>query len=240
MEKSDTGKPKRYPTGGELDYRSLANKYLEGYNNALLTALAPVDIEGFVADYLQLNILNATMKLPFVKGFIVYMQMYFDTDVSSCRISVDPGTIILNTDLNQNAIAKRYVLAHEAGHWILNREKPCDTHSYYSCCKSFLKRADLLDAEKVKDYFDHEPDAWSETRADSMANALLMPAGAFTPLATELMGQHGLHTHRMIVGECPDVENTIIQELAAIFVVPEFAVRNYLYTLGMYENSNCG
>ena len=234
MAKTDPGNPHTATIRGGLDCGILAMKYLQEYNGALLHKPSPVDITDFVVNYLQLGVISAAIDLPFIKAFIVYVQMLYSDAVSNCPIFVNPGTIILNENVVIDSPEGRFILAHEAGHWIINRERTPRTQAYYSCCKSFAERTDFLDIHKMEHYYANDPDAWEEVMADNVANALLMPASSFYMYSAELMDQFGFVDHRIFIGEHPEEENMVITILASAFDVPKYAVRNRLYTLGLY------
>lgn len=238
MMKSGTGKSKSSPSApisGVPDCSNLAHKYLLDCDTLFQAEPKPFDIENFVKNFLELDVVEADMDLPFIKGFVVYSQALLS--VGDCCISVNPGTVILNQELEKGSTEWRYILAHEAAHWILKRERPTQVTSYYSCCKGFSERSDLLDSERISIYYATNSDADAEMMADSIANALLMPASVFLPYATDLMEKYGFCEHKILVGECPEEENMVITELATKFDVPEYSVRNYLYTFGMYDDN---
>ena len=238
MMKSGTGKSKSSPSApirGVPDCGNLAHKYLLEYDALFQAEPKPFDIENFVKSFLELDVVEAVMDLPFIKGFVVYMQMLLS--IGDCCISVNPGTVILNQELEKGSTEWRYIMAHEAAHWILKRERPNYVASYYSCCKGFSERSDLLDTERISTYYADNSDADSEMMADSIANALLMPANVFLPYATDLMEKYGFCEHKILVGECPEEETKVITELANRFDVPEYSVRNYLYSFGMYDDN---
>lgn len=230
------GKMKRitgYPIRSVPDCGSLAHKYLFEYDKSLQAAPAVLDIEDFVTKLLELDIIQEHMKLPFIKGYVAYLPMLFDNGIR--QIEIEPGTVILNENLQEDLTEWRYVLAHEAGHWTLKRERPYQTTSNYSCCKDFSERSDLLDGEKLARYYQNSPDAEEEIKADSIANALLMPTHPFLLITSDLMDQYGFDEHKIISGEYPEKEAQIISDIASTFIVPEYAVRNNLYRLGLYD-----
>ncbi len=237
MAKTDPGKPRSDTIRAGLDCGILAMKYLQEYNTALLYNASPVDIKDFVVKFLQLGLISAAVDLPFIKAFIVYGQMQYCDAASNCPIFVNPGTIILNEDIVSDSPEWRFILAHEAGHWLINRDRTPRTRSYYTCCKSFSERTDFLDVDRMEHYYTTVPDALAEIKADCVANALLMPPTAFIKCSTELMEQFGFNDHMIIVGEHPKEEFSVIARLASVFAVPEYAVRNHLYTLGLYAKN---
>lgn len=234
MAKTDLGKLHTATIRGGLDCGILATKYLEEFDSALLYEPSPVDINDFVVNYLQLGVVSAAIDLPFIKAFIVYGQMtYADAD-NNHPVTINPRTIILNDNVAIKSKEGRFILAHEAGHWIKFRECSPRIQSQYSCCKSFSERTDFLNIKRMKEYYANHPDAVEEVMADNVANALLMPTSTFHKASTELMDQFGFSDHEIYIGEHPEEETMIITMLATVFDVPEFAVRNRLYSLGMY------
>lgn len=231
--KTEKAKPKEIPQFIVPDCGKLAYKYLQEYG-AFQAEAKPVNIQDFVQNFLELDVRNEKMPLAYIKGMIAYGFMDVYDSINQRVISAEPGTIILNEDLQNDEITWRYVLAHEAGHWILKRERSNTIQSQYACCKSFEEREDVLDSEKMALYFATDPDAESEMMADSIANSILMPASSFLRHSTFLIGKHDFLEPTMYAGEHPVQEQKVIKELAAIYKVPEYAVRNYLYSFGLY------
>lgn len=232
MTKSDTVKPQSAVMFSKLSSSILASRYLHEFFGEHQVPPGPVDINGFVFKFLQLDMMRTLVDLPYIKAFIFYSSgMYFNT-LSDYPIPVEPGTVILNQDIQADSPEERFVLAHEAGHWIVNRERTETVRSNYSCCKSFDKRTDYLDIEMITHYIATDSDAWSEIEADCMANAILMPTGAFLSLATDLMHKFGFADEKIIVGKHHEAETALVNELADTFLVPEYAVRNHLYSYG--------
>lgn len=166
----------------------LTMKYLLEYFWGLQVPPGPVDIKDFVENFLHLDILSDIVDLPYIKAFIYYSPGVYFNSVSNCPITVDPGTVILNQDMYVDSPEWRFVLAHEAGHWIINRELTEPVRQNYSCCKSFEKRTDYLDAKKISYYIATDSDAWSEIKADCIANAILMPTSAFLTQSIRTVG----------------------------------------------------
>lgn len=217
-----------------LDSGILAMKYLHDYNSALLFNPSPIDIKDFVVNYLHLVLIKTAIDLPYIKAFIVYGQMIYSVAATNCLVAVNPGTVLLNENIVSNSPEWRFILAHEAGHWIINTDRTPHTLSCYTCCKSFADRTDFLDTDRMAHYYDTVPDACSEIKADCVANALLMPPTAFLLYSKQLMDQFGFYDHVIIAGKHPQEESSVISKLASAFIVPEYAVRNHLYTFGMY------
>ena len=124
-------------------------------------------------------------------------------------------------------------MGHEAGHWIINRELADPVRPNYSCCKTFEMRTDYMDAEKISHYIDTDADAWSEIKADRIANAILMHTSAFLTQSIRLMDAYGFKDERITIGEHPEAEAALISDLAETFLVPDYAVRNNLYAYGL-------
>lgn len=234
MNNLDDRKPTRMPVRGVINSGSLAYKYLLNYDKELLEKPKPIDIIDFISNYLHLSVINATMSHPIVEAFIIYSIGNFKDYESKEIISITPGTIIINKEI-QNDVYKRYVLAHEAAHWINYRERPSSINSkYYSCCKNFVERSDLFNKEKFLSYYEREPDADLELFADGTANAITMPATTFLPLASKLMEEYGFSDNRIIEASKKNETAEIIRKLATTYNVPEFAVKNHLYNFGMF------
>ena len=237
MNKADSWNPRTVAVSGVLDCSMLAMKYLQEYDSVLLHKPIPIDIKDFVINFLQLGIISAAITLPFIKAFVVYAPIDFSDAYSNVPLSVNSGTIILNETVALDSPEGRFILAHEASHWLVHRESIARMQSRYSCCKSFSERNDFLDAEKMERYFAVDPDAQVEIIADNVANALLMPASTFYKYSVEIMEQCGFIDHKIFLGEHPDEENTVITILSSVFDVPAYTVRNRLYTLGLYARS---
>ncbi|MFR4406794.1 MAG: hypothetical protein ACLT3E_09210, partial [Anaerovoracaceae bacterium] len=80
---------------------------------------------------------------------------------------------------------------------------------------------------------DTDADAWSEIKADCIANAILMPTSAFLTQSIRLMDAYGFKDERITIGEHPEAEAALISDLAETFLVPDYAVRNNLYAYGL-------
>ena len=123
--------------------------YLLEYFGGLQVPLGPVDIKDFVENFLHLEILSDIVDLPYIKAFIYYSPGVYFHIKSDRPISVEPGTIILNQDIEVDSPQGRFVLGHEAGHWIINRELADPVRPNYSNCKTFEMRTDYMDAGKI-------------------------------------------------------------------------------------------
>lgn len=233
MTKSDTGKPRSTVMWGGLNSCPITMKYLLEYFGGLQVPLGPVDIKDFVENFLHLEILSDIVDLPYIKAFIYYSPGVYFHIKSDRPISVEPGTIILNQDIEVDSPQGRFVLGHEAGHWIINRELADPVRPNYSSCKTFEMRTDYMDAEKISHYIDTDSDAWSEIKADCIANAILMPTSAFLTQSIRLMDAYGFKDERITIGEHPEAEAALISDLAETFLVPDYAVRNNLYAYGL-------
>lgn len=233
MTKSDTGKPRSAVMWAGLNSCPITMKYLLEYFGGLQIPPGPIDIKDFVDNFLHLEILSDIVDLPYIKAFIYYSPGVYFHIKSDCPISVEPGTVILNQDILVDSPEWRFVLAHEAGHWIINRELADPVRPNYSCCKSFEMRTDYLDAEKISHYIETDADAWSEIKADCIANAILMPTSAFLTQSIMLMEAYGFKGERITLGEHLEAEAALINNLAEIFLVPDYAVRNNLFAYGL-------
>lgn len=240
MNKSDVWKPKTMSMLGIVNAGSLAYKYLMSYNPSVLAKPTPIDIMDFATGYLNLDMTKGTMPHPLVEAFITYEKGEFVDIYTDERLTISPGTIITNKDI-QDDIHKRYLIGHEAAHWLIFAERAdylIQNKMRFSCCKDFSERSDWRDMNRLSGYYKKEPHAELELYADSIANDIFMPAFTFLHYAMSLLEKHGFDERVIIEGYNNEAANEVIRKLAAKYVVPEYAVVNHLYKFGMYVKQN--
>ena len=111
MTKPDTGKPRSAVMWGGLNSCPITMKYLLEYFGGLQIPPGSVDIKDFVDNFLHLEILSDIVDLPYIKAFIYYSPGVYFHIKSDRPISVDPGTVILNQDIQVDSPEWRFVLA---------------------------------------------------------------------------------------------------------------------------------
>ena len=137
--------------------------------------------------------------------------------------------------ISDDKIKHRYLLAHEVAHWIIKRDSLIDDLSYYACSKSISKRINIINTTSMMNYMNNYPGAYSEMLADGIANSLLMPAETFVPLAKKFMKELGFTDSKVFFGERLKETDELVCKLASQYLVPEFAVKNHLFALGLYD-----
>ncbi|MBR1662705.1 MAG: hypothetical protein IJ696_00060 [Ruminococcus sp.] len=235
MKRKQNEKSERATIRAVFNQSEAVHDYLEEYDNRLLLTAQPIDMNDFVNSYMQLDVINGTMSLSYIEGFIVFMQMTFVDEETGEFIVVNPGTIIMNRDFSDDKIKHRYLLAHEVAHWIIKRDSLIDDLSYYACSKSISKRINIINTTSMMNYMNNYPGAYSEMLADGIANSLLMPAETFVPLAKKFMKELGFTDSKVFFGERLKETDELVCKLASQYLVPEFAVKNHLFALGLYD-----
>ncbi len=132
-----------------------------------------IDIDDFVAKYLKCNVViediyQSSDCLGYLSYGIKPLRVYRDGRV--CEIVFPANTIILDRFLYNPGLEtkRRFTLAHEAGHFILNR---INDNPYAEACYHENDGVHVRSKQELNNRF--SPD---ETFANRFASALLLPA----------------------------------------------------------------
>ncbi|NCD03862.1 MAG: ImmA/IrrE family metallo-endopeptidase [Clostridia bacterium] len=160
-----------YKTRAELDELSegLITLYLSKCNQSV----PYIDIEKFITDFLNLKIQYVSFaeddkgKAGFLANGATPLLIYHKKKI--VPFVFPDGTILIDKFLlsNNESNRKRFALAHEASHYILNRVQNAKTVSRFN--NSFDSEK-VYTTEEFKQMFNS-----AEWQADNMAASLLMP-----------------------------------------------------------------
>ncbi len=208
----------------ELGESLIDRFYTEHPNNSLC-----VDIEGFATDYLGLAIGYETFEEKEVDGFLGDGE----TSVSVVRcgkvydIVFPRKTIIISEKLLNPTSSgrKRFTIAHEVSHYLLERMSPEMSVARY---RRELQNISSCDIEALKERL-----SWFENRADRLAAALLMPGFNIKKAMDRFAGGVGFTKY----GEAlySSEEHAIIQGMADGMGVSRDALEIKLRDLGLIE-----
>lgn len=222
MESPDKRKKPSMPVIGIGKLNEMALKLLIEYMPEFLTAPAVFDIDRLINDILCLPLYESDKIIENIMGFILLTEMNYPIIGSGDQIH-ERGTIILNIKLRDNPIETRYTKAHEVAHYLIFNEYKSYNSKVVCCYKdNGVTIGYTEDEEKL------------EKEADVLANLILMPIKTFIPCAKKIMDKYGFNEYKMIGNIRIEEQKKVINEIAAIYAVPDYSVMLHLSVLDLY------
>ena len=190
-----------------------------------------LDIEGFITEYLGLNIVYETIseedksKLAFLADGLDPLRV--TRDGAASFVVFPKGTIVVEMFLTRNSEAarKRFALAHEAAHAILERHVPLQTGGHFQSefdSTAHYSKEDILRMFSI-----------NESCANRLGAALLMPEYRMDRALKKYNDGNKLICYG---GVFPQQEKLVIQKLANALGVSTAAMTNRLRELKMVES----
>ena len=198
--------------------------YTEHPNNSLC-----VDIEGFASEYLGLTIGYETFKERYVEGFlgdgetaVSVLRGHKAYNIVFPRKTVIISEKLLNLTMNGR---KRFTMAHEVSHYLLDRMSPEMSVARY---RRELQNISNFDIAALKERM-----STFENRADRLAAALLMPRFNINKAMERFAGGVGFTKFGDTLYSSE--EHTIMQSMAYGMGVSREALEIRLRDMGLIE-----
>lgn len=233
----------------EID--GMAESILSDFDASVLKKPAPVDMESLIEFYLGLTLdYQDLTHNQSILGMTVfndcYITVYNPEEDAGKVIPVNEKTVLIDNSLlgEDQESRYRFTLGHEAGHWILHRQKYLDnkqqTSLFEGRSEQPLVKCRSVDIESSSRRTSLVTDNdWMEWQADYMASALLMPKPTFHTAVQELLTQAGVNQGYITRGLSDDWDmfiQAITVEMAEIFQVSLQAARIRCEKLGVIQD----
>lgn len=223
----------KIPTVTFSELNEMALKFLHEKMPQFLTIPMAFDVDMMIEE-LGLPVIECEMSLENIMGLITFIDS--DVHTKNGILFVKRRTILLNKVLRNDLLESRFTKAHEAAHWLIFERYRSRITEYYACSKELAERYDILYANKCVKYLDSHPDALLELHTDVLTCKITMPETTFIPTAKRIMKEHGFDDIYISYNKTETEFDKVVAELAAIYLVPTFAVRLHLQTCGLYED----
>lgn len=218
------------------DMDGLATTFLQTYCPEALRQPMPLPVEdiaelqmGIDIDYVNITEDCRTLGMMIFSDGITEI---YDKDTGQyINQKVTRGTMLVESDLNDNRGRERFTIAHEMVHWDKHQLR-FTTLSYHDKTLAKACRCPKDKVLKAK-----TPDEWLEWQADNLAAAILMPAEMFRLKTEELKNKYQGKVGKKIndfmwKGFSPAIiKDFIIDDLAETFQVSRQAAQIRCNTL---------
>ena len=226
------------------DIDEIAYSLLKDFSPRNLEYPVEVDVDAFLADYLQLLVKERYIGVIGCEALGLTV-MRDSVEIPSLDDKMHPvilketyGNVLISPILNgvKNRPRKRYTKAHEGAHWVLHQPyfQKADGIGQRSLCGGFVA------CRTVEQYIPTTPTTsrkvnWLEWQADTLAASLLMPRDVFMYYTKSLLRQAGIK-HGYLSAKCGQdrqLFHEIAPDLCKKFSVSMRAVQIRMIHLGL-------
>lgn len=226
------------------DIDEIAYSLLKDFSPRNLEYPVEVDVDAFLADYLQLLVKERYIGVIGCEALGLTV-MRDSVEIPSLDDKMHPvilketyGNVLISPTLNgiKNRPRKRYTKAHEGAHWVLHQPyfQKADGIGQRSLCGGFVA------CRTVEQYIPTTPTTsrkvnWLEWQADTLAASLLMPRDVFMYYTKSLLRQTGIR-HGYLSAKCGQdrqLFHEIAPDLCKKFSVSMRAVQIRMIHLGL-------
>ena len=219
----------------EID--EIAERFLYEYQPAVLRNPSPVDIDGFLEEYLR-----AAPDYQYLSNNMIYLGMTVFLDTNRIPVfnpyknkaeyfSAKADTIIFDSRLVEGANQEhryRFTAGHECGHFVFHRLYFLRQHQYrmqFGIDDEIIMQCKCPDLSEKKSGRLKTDSDWLEWQANQFSGSFLMPKTAVLAIVNDYdCTRAGIYN--------------AVSELETVFNVSNEAVLNRLRTLGFLEKSH--